>query len=54
MADKTRQTNVRLPDLTRQQLEAIAESTGLGQTQIIILAISRFYEQLSEITPKPR
>ena len=54
MTDKTKQTNVRLPDLTRQQIEAITEATGLGQTQIIILAITRLYEQLNEITPKPR
>lgn len=52
MSDKSKQINFRPPDLTRQQIDAIQAATGLTQTQIIVLAISRLYEQLEDITPK--
>jgi len=40
------QFNVRLPDLTHQQLEEIADEYGLTKTQILILAIDRLKREL--------
>jgi hypothetical protein len=41
-----RQFNVRLPDFSIQQVDSIAKSQGLTNTQIFILAIDRLYVAL--------
>lgn len=41
----TRQTGIRLPELTQRQLSALCESTGMNQSSIVIMAIDRMYRQ---------
>ncbi len=42
MAPK-KQTNVRLPDVTRDQITAIAEKAGMSDGQVIAMAVDRLY-----------
>lgn len=42
----TTQFNTRLPELTTNQIDDIAEIHGLTKTQIIIIAIDRLHQQL--------
>lgn len=41
----TKQTNVRLSVMTRRQLDTLAESTGMNQSEVIQTAIDRLYQQ---------
>ncbi len=40
----TSQLNVRIPESTQEQIEKLVADTGMTQTQIVILAIDRFYQ----------
>ena len=44
------QVNVRLPKLTRDQIEDLSETHGLTKTQVIILAIDRLTRALASET----
>jgi hypothetical protein len=39
------QYNVRLPEGTAKQIQKLIESTGMTQTQLMIVAIDRMYQQ---------
>lgn len=41
----TKQTGIRLPELTQRQLSALCESTGMTQSAVMITAIDRMYQQ---------
>ncbi len=41
-----KQFNTRLPELTHNQIDEIAEIHDLTKTQILIIAIDRLYQQL--------
>ena len=41
----TKQTNVRLSVMTRRQLDTLAESTGMNQSEVIQTAIDRMFQQ---------
>lgn len=41
----TTQYNVRLPDATARQIQHLIESTGMTQTQLMIVAIDRMFHQ---------
>ena len=45
-----RQFNVRLPDLTQNQLGNLVAMTGMTTTQVIILAIGTLHHQLTTET----
>jgi hypothetical protein len=40
------QLNVRIPDLTQSQLKVLGEKTGMTQTQLVLVAIDRFYRDI--------
>ena len=42
----SQQFNVRLPELTRQQITQLSETHGLTKTQVIILAVDRLTNAL--------
>jgi predicted DNA-binding protein len=39
-----KQTNIRLPDSTTEQLDQLAEALGMTKTQVLILAIRALHE----------
>ncbi len=41
----TKQENIRLPELTQQQLTQLVEELGMTKTQVVIIAIDRLYQQ---------
>lgn len=41
----TKQFNTRLPEATVQQIEQIAQQTGMTKTQVLILAIDRMAKE---------
>lgn len=41
----TKQTGIRLPELTQRQLSALCESTGMNQSAVMVTAIDRMYQQ---------
>ena len=43
-----KQTNVRLPEITRQQLKAIADQQGMTEGEVVQMAIDRLYRELGE------
>jgi hypothetical protein len=43
----SQQVNVRLPNITRGQIDALCEEYGLTKTQVIILAVDRFASTLA-------
>src|SRR6266699_3407022 len=50
----TTQYNVRLPEKTAEQIQKLIEATGMTQTQLMIVAIDRMYQQerLNEMSNK--
>lgn len=47
------QFNTRLPVITHDQISQIADETGLTKTQVVILAIDRFWLALHPDEVKP-
>ena len=43
------QFNVRLPDMTAEQIEFLQQSYGLTQVQIVILAIDRLMRESGQV-----
>jgi predicted DNA binding CopG/RHH family protein len=43
---KSKQLNVRIPDLTLKQIDRIATATGMSQSKIIIMAVERLAADL--------
>ena len=43
-------TSVSLSDLTRSQINELAESLGINQTEVISLAVDRMYQKESTMT----
>ena len=48
----SQQVNVRLPKITREQIDVLIESYGLTKTQVIILAVDRFASTLTSQDPE--
>ena len=42
----TAQMNIRLPEMTRQQLVDLAAMTGMSTTQLVIMAVDRMHREL--------
>jgi hypothetical protein len=42
----TKQINIRMPELTRQQLVDLAAMTGMSTTQLVIMAVDRLHREL--------
>ncbi len=48
----SQQVNVRLPKLTRDQIDELSQTHGLTKTQVVILAIDRLSQALASESPE--
>jgi hypothetical protein len=49
----TKQLNVRVPKITKQQIKDLQRWTGMTQTQTLLMAIDRLHQEYKREKPKP-